>query len=240
MNALLGVRCVSRAIWYGGIALQHKKNLMQDTVRFFEKNVLICVIVLTIFVMGVVSGYIFFENRNEIGNSVARFFVEMSYRVIEEKFPQQLQMMQEMGVFGRTWLILWNNFKVVIFSMVLGIFFGIPSLAIVYLNGLLIGIVGGISEEQGVSMLQFCLGIIPHGIFEIPAFLLAAAIGVRIGFMVLPVLHPRRMTLIELFEPVLNLVSIGLRIIIPLLLVAAVIEVTLTPVLVNNIMGAGL
>jgi uncharacterized membrane protein SpoIIM required for sporulation len=222
------------------VALQNRRSLVHDFVRFLEQNVWICMVVLVIFIIGVVSGYVFFENRDDLGNSVAQFFVEMSHRVIEEKFPEQLKVMQEMGVFGRTWLIFWNNLKVVVFSMVLGVFFGIPSLAIVYLNGLLIGIVGGMSEEQGVNMLQFCLGIIPHGIFEIPAFLFAAAIGVRIGFVILPVLHPRRTRLVELLEPVFNLVSVGLRIIVLLLVIAAVIEVTLTPALVKNIMGAGL
>lgn len=217
-----------------------QRSLTYDIVAFCRRNALICVIVLGIFIIGVVSGYIFFENRDESSNSIAQFFVETSFRVIEEKFPEQLEIMQDLGILGRTWLIFWNNLKVIIFAMLLGVFFGIPSLAIVYLNGLLIGIVGGISKEQGVTLVQFCLGIIPHGIFEIPAFLLAAAIGLRIGFMILPVLRPRRTTLIELLEPVLRVISIGVKTIVPLLVIAAVIEVTLTPALVKSIMSAGL
>jgi stage II sporulation protein M len=221
------------------MALRHESDSLKDSVGFLKKNIFICLIVLIIFVAGVASGYIFFEDRND-PDSVGQFFVEVCYRVIEEKFPQQLERMQEMTTLGRTWLILWNNLKVVFFSMILGIFFGIPSLFIAYLNGMLIGIVGGMSAEQGISMSQFFLGIIPHGIFEIPAFLLAAAIGVRIGLLILPVLHPRRMTLVELLKPVFIHIVMALKITIPLLLIAAIIEVTLTPELVRSIMGGGL
>jgi len=67
-----------------------------------------------------------------------------------------------------------------------GLIFGITSVLIVFVNGFLIGYViisifffseGNLAER----FLVLAMGLIPHGILELPAFIIAAAMGLRLG-----------------------------------------------------------
>lgn len=66
-----------------------------------------------------------------------------------------------------------------------GILLGLSSVVIVFLNGFIIGfVVVALLSLPGDAAHNFAfvfLGLAPHGIFEIPAFLLASALGLRLG-----------------------------------------------------------
>lgn len=67
-----------------------------------------------------------------------------------------------------------------------GFIFGLGSIVIVGINGFILGFVG-VSlffvnpDNIGVSISLALGGLVPHGIFELPAFLLAASLGFRLG-----------------------------------------------------------
>jgi stage II sporulation protein M len=71
--------------------------------------------------------------------------------------------------------------------------------------------------------------IVPHGIFELPAIFLGTSIGLKLG------LHPFRRLAGKADTTLLSELSYGLRLffrlILPLLLLAAAIEVFVTPLL---------
>lgn len=71
---------------------------------------------------------------------------------------------------------------------------------------------------QGQNPTVF-LAIVPHGIFELPAFLLSAAIGLRLGREVLKRKGER-----HLKKELWNGLRMYLILILPLLLIAALIE----------------
>jgi stage II sporulation protein M len=73
-------------------------------------------------------------------------------------------------------------------------------------------------------------GILPHGIFEIPALILASAAILYIGIILVT---PRpQLTLGEvLIEAIADWTRIGLGLVLPLLTIAAIIETWVTPVL---------
>jgi stage II sporulation protein M len=78
-------------------------------------------------------------------------------------------------------------------------------------------------------------GILPHGLFEIPALIFASAAILHIGILLVT---PRpQQTLGEmLIEAIADWTKIGLGLVLPLLTVAAVIETWITPALLYSVM----
>jgi stage II sporulation protein M len=102
---------------------------------------------------------------------------------IVEKIMQFIQEILEktkdMGFWELTWFILWNNVKVSIFGVLLGIIFGVIPVAFAITNGYLLGFVASMSvRSEGLFSLW---RIFPHGIFELPAVFISLALGVRLG-----------------------------------------------------------
>lgn len=130
-------------------------------------------------------------------------------------------------------VIFWNNVKAVLMILATGIIAGIPAILGVFGNGALIGFVLAALAEQGVplgSLLVF--GILPHGIFEIPAFLLAAAFGVKLGW---GWWRPQPgQTRGEAFRRVFGEAARAAGVSVVLLAVAALIEGTVTPYLLSR------
>ena len=73
-----------------------------------------------------------------------------------------------------------NNIKVSIACLALGITFGIGSMLMIFYNGLLLGAI--CTEYYLGGQTIFLLGwLMPHGVIEIPAFILAGQAGVILG-----------------------------------------------------------
>jgi stage II sporulation protein M len=113
-----------------------------------------------------------------------------------------------------------NNAQVATMAYVLGVFFGIVPVIIVAFNGLMLGVFVTYFVRSGViSIREAILGILPHGIIEIPAILLAATSGVLL-YKALLRGWGTRMALESLK---LYAISVGM------LLLAAFIEAFITP-----------
>ncbi|MCK9313860.1 MAG: stage II sporulation protein M [Methanocorpusculum sp.] len=48
---------------------------------------------------------------------------------------------------------------------------------IMLMNGIVIGMIGTLASNLGMPVMSFIMGILPHGIVELPALFLACAIG---------------------------------------------------------------
>lgn len=81
-------------------------------------------------------------------------------------------------------VIFYNNLVASMRIIFLGILLGLAPLLGLLVNGGLIGILAAIfMVEQNVNPLLFItLGLLPHGILEIPAFLISAALGLKLGY----------------------------------------------------------
>jgi stage II sporulation protein M len=111
-------------------------------------------------------------------------------------------------------------FGVVFFSVI----FALPALFSLVLNGALIGAVLKVTP----SFAYFFWGVFPHGIFELPAFFLGNALGLKIGKETLKAIFSKESTLNDAFNLSKKLF---VKIILPLLILAAFIESTITPYL---------
>lgn len=79
------------------------------------------------------------------------------------------------------WIILLNNLRVALMSFGAGVIAMVPSLYVLFLNGKLIGGVIAVSHRFGT--LSELLGfVLPHGVIELPAFCIASAAGLAMGY----------------------------------------------------------
>ncbi|MDQ0903448.1 stage II sporulation protein M [Paenibacillus sp. V4I7] len=130
-----------------------------------------------------------------------------------------------------------NNAIKSVVIIFLGLLLGILPLFMLIANGMILGYV--LSLQTHESTLSIVLkGILPHGIIEIPVILIACAYGLKLGLLVwksgaqLFVSDKDKTARAELVE-ILHLTKPLIVSIIVLLLVAAVIESTLTYWLVH-------
>jgi stage II sporulation protein M len=111
--------------------------------------------------------------------------------------------------------------------MVLGFLGSFPPLYFSIMNGFILGSFSySIALEKSLAFTV--AAILPHGIIEVPTILLGSAAGMGLGYQLINRLRGRGSIGVEL---ILALRLFVTRIV-PLLLIAAVVEVTLTPFLV--------
>ena len=81
-------------------------------------------------------------------------------------------------------LLIWqNNFLVVGMMIFLGFFLGYLPLVAAWSNGAVLGALCVIFTREGLAKgVLFWLSVLPHGVIEIPAFLVAAAFGIKLGW----------------------------------------------------------
>jgi uncharacterized membrane protein SpoIIM required for sporulation/ABC-type transport system involved in multi-copper enzyme maturation permease subunit len=119
-------------------------------------------------------------------------------------------------------------------------FFGLLSFSVLGLMFYLvnIGVVGAVLGALGLvgisPLLVFLTGILPHGIFELPALMLSSAAMLRIGVEL--VTPQRGKSIGQVFlELLADWAKIFIGIVIPLLAIAAVVEAYITPVLLHTV-----
>jgi stage II sporulation protein M len=121
-----------------------------------------------------------------------------------------------------------HNALICALMAVLGLALGVITLLVVFDNGLMIGLIGTTAAGH-TGLLVALAAILPHGVIEIPAMALSAAIGLYLGYCILMTLFGRRMNLAgEIVESAKMFVAMVL----PMLLVAAFVESYVTTALV--------
>ncbi len=106
-----------------------------------------------------------------------------------------------------------NNAFTTLLNIILGPLIGIFPLFSAVLNG---GILGWLAQEEGPIVF---LAIIPHGMFELPAYFFSLAIGLRLAREVFKRKEGR-----QLKNELKKGLRVYLHLIVPLLLIAALIE----------------
>lgn len=122
----------------------------------------------------------------------------------------------EMSVVELIQFIFVNNIQVSFLGMILGFFFGLVPLTFAVINGYMLGFISFVSvQKAGIGILW---RLLPHGIFELPAVFISLGIGLRFGSLIL------RNKLKEFKSFFWNCIRTCLLVIIPLLIIAGIIE----------------
>lgn len=104
-----------------------------------------------------------------------------------EDFEKTLQSIQADPTFSNAFVTIFvNNTTASLVMIVSGLFFGIIPIMALLTNGMLLGVVLGLAADQSGAnpLVLFVTTILPHGILELPAILIASAFGIRLGLTV--------------------------------------------------------
>ena len=156
---------------------------------------------------------------------------------IVEKFTQLLQqsgMASDDGSVVFSALLL-NNLSAMVMATVYGLlpFIRLPALTL-GVNGATLGLFAGYYVHQGIPLWKYLVGILPHGIFEIPALILSAALGLYLCRTVSDALLKKRTGSVR--AALGQCGQILLWWVLPVVAVAAVIETYVTPVLFQAVL----
>ena len=121
-----------------------------------------------------------------------------------------------------------NNLEACILLFLGGATFGILTLVILSLNGIVIGAVTEIISK-GHSALFIAAAIVPHGIFEVPAFIIASALGFCMAQSLIAEWYGAADTAADAGR----LARLFLLYVLPLIAVAAVVESFITPAIIQ-------
>lgn len=110
-----------------------------------------------------------------------------------------------------------NNIKSAFLSMALGIFFGILPFVNTVTNGAILGYV--FNAVWGSSGARDFWRILPHGVFELPAIFISLGLGMKLGMFIFS-----ENKLQSLKKRLWKSILAFLLIVIPLLVIAAIIE----------------
>ncbi len=142
------------------------------------------------------------------------------------------------GGVGSVQQIFLQNVRALIVGLLLGLFsFGVlGTLPLVATLGLL-GYFTRIMEVNQLPAAQIILsGVVPHGIVEVPAILLSTAAVLRIGFLLATPMKDK--TVGEVFIiAIAGWMQVMIGLVLPLLLLAAMIESWITPLIILRFFG---
>ena len=166
------------------------------------------------------------------------FYLGTAYSepVDDQVLDSQLGMLQELFAFlieakplVSALLVFMNNFLSMAQMLLLGVLAGISPLVTLGINGALVGVLLSLSVQQGMPLLPLImLGIMPHGVFELFAFFLCGAIGLKFGYHCVASPLPG-INRIESFRYIWKEAISILPLVVTLLILSAFVEMFITP-----------
>lgn len=140
------------------------------------------------------------ENKGYMLSAAALFIAAIALGTINADGLQRLLLSQIEGLQGVvqnlqqsdnvtlsffTFIFLNNAIKSVL-VMLLGAFFGLIPVIFLLINGMVLGFVVMVSHERGENIAELIFkGLLPHGILELPAIVIACAYGMKFGGLVI-------------------------------------------------------
>lgn len=176
------------------------------------------------FFIFVLSAVIFFFTTAALENNADQ--------PIESQFDRLLELftfIMEADPVVSVLLIFMNNFISMAQMLLLGFIAGISPLVTMGINGALVGIMFSLTVEEGIPLLPMIIfGILPHGIFELFAFFLCGALGLKFGYHCIASPLPGK-TRMQSYRFIWKEAISVLPLVVFLLITAAFIEILLTP-----------
>ena len=137
--------------------------------------------------------------------------------MIKEWVSEVLKQTEGLGFFGMWFFIFKNNVSIAFLAIFLGLFLGLfPALSLIF-NAYFVGAVTSmVVKETNISEIW---RLVPHGLFELPAIFISFSIGIKMGTFIFYKNPWEKMK-----EYLKNGFKIFIYFIVPLLIIAAIIE----------------
>ncbi|MBL7058997.1 stage II sporulation protein M [Candidatus Pacearchaeota archaeon] len=166
------------------------------------------------------KNYIYFSIGIFLIFTLIGFFIPAPEHISEKiisYLKQLIELTQGMDSAELFEFIFLNNIKSTFMGIFMGIFLGIIPLVGLIMNGYLLGFVAAMSvSSEGFGILW---NLVPHGIFELPAIFISLGLGLKLGTFAF------KENRIKYFKDYIwNSLRIFLLIVLPLLIIAALIE----------------
>lgn len=186
--------------------------------HLFIATVAFCVMIVLSFILGMV--------RPSIASGAIQYFANM---IKDAGLVDDKGAFSAVGIFG-------NNIRAFVVTACYGfipfVFLPVVSLA---LNGAILGLFAAFYVNNGQSLLVYLAGILPHGIFELPALVLAMSCGLYLCRVITDYVRFNRKGTVK--AALANIARVLVLNVLPLTAVAAVIEANVTPLILAHFMG---
>lgn len=153
--------------------------------------------------------------------SIIGFFIPLPEDTINQLmdyFKELVLSTENFGFLEMLWFLFKNNIWASFFAFAGGIFLGIVPIFNSIANGFVLGFASRVSvSSAGILSLW---RLLPHGIFELPALFISLGIGLKLGMSV--ILEKE-----SIKETFFNSLRVFLLIVLPLLIIAGIIEAAL-------------
>lgn len=172
-----------------------------------------------VFLLSCLAGYAVCAANGTLANQIVDYFNQL---ISDSGLADEAGNISVLG-------LLMNNWFAMVFTILYGFlpFLFLPILSIVS-NAAILGAMAAFYRSNGLPMAAFFAGILPHGIFEIPALVLAVTLGFLLCRNLVRIIRhsDRALPMVDLLA---NILRTMLFVIFPLLLIAALVECYITP-----------
>ena len=150
---------------------------------------------------------------------------EALMKIFEKEVADQIAGNGTPDIFAK---LFFNNLEACLLLFLGGASFGILTIFIMSMNGILIGAIMEI-VHKGHTVAFVAAAILPHGIFEIPAFILSGALGILLAQSLIGEWYNK----VDTAEDAKKYARLFIIYTIPLVLIAAFVEAFITPVIIH-------
>jgi stage II sporulation protein M len=179
---------------------------MKETWGYIKKSKVKIAVLTAIFLLGVILGLLSYPQMKEQTKEIAEMLKNL---VIGESKP-----LTALKIFLK-------NLEASFVALILGPTIILP-LIVVFSNGFLTGLVANMALEKGKTAAKIATGLLPHGVLELLAFFLTISMSMDITLSAInPEGRPRLQAVKETAKKALKTY---LKIVVPLLLIAALAE----------------
>jgi len=134
-------------------------------------------------------------------------------------------------------LIWWQNVRVLIIAMILGVFtFGVLGVLPLMATMAVSGYLGAVLTTSGVPLVSILALFLPHGVLEVPAAVLATAAVLRAG-AILATPTPGKTIMEVWLANLADWLKVMVGIVLPALVIASLIEILVTPRIAVMVLG---
>jgi stage II sporulation protein M len=175
------------------------------------------IITLLLFFTTVTVGWVGSANNPQVGEDLLKLF--------EKEVAGQIDGDNPLDMFAKLFA---NNLEACILLFLGGASFGILTIFIMSLNGIVIGAVMEIVSKDHTPLFV-AAALVPHGIFEIPAFIVSGALGVLLAQALIAEWYGTG----DSAEAAYAYARLFLIFVLPLVLIAAGVEAFITPVVIH-------
>ncbi len=180
------------------------KTQFKEATSYVNESRYYIIVSIFIFIFGALIGFLF---QNEFSAMINEILKDLLNKTAGLNTPEMV------------FFILQNNLQSSFLTIIGGIFLGIFPIISGLTNGIVLGYV--LSKVTEISGITEWWRLLPHGIFELPAIFVSFGLGIKLG---LSWFIPQKRRWKEFKRRFYNSINVFLMIIIPLLILAAIIE----------------